>query len=74
MKPAFKKGLFAGMTLGMAFIALLIIAVVVIAVVFWPAALIWALNVLFGLSIPFTFKTWLAAWIITSLFALSRSS
>ena len=30
----------------------------------WPFALIWALNVLFGLDLPFGWRTWLAAFIL----------
>lgn len=44
---------------------LLIIAVAVFMVAVAPLALIWALNTLFPvLAIPFTFETWLAAFVI----------
>ena len=33
-------------------------------VILWPFAFVWSLNVLFKLSIPFTFKTWLAAYVL----------
>ena len=29
-----------------------------------PLAAIWSVNTLFGLTIPYTFKTWLAAFIL----------
>lgn len=35
---------------------------------FWPFALIWAVNTLFGLGIAYTFWTWLAAMIIMAAF------
>jgi hypothetical protein len=41
-----------------------VIVLVVIGVVCGPIALIWSLNALFGLGIPFTFKTWLAACVL----------
>jgi ABC-type multidrug transport system permease subunit len=34
--------------------------VVAAFIIMWPLALIWALNLVFHLSIPYTFKTWLA--------------
>lgn len=37
-------------------------------VLFWPFALIWAVNTLFGLGIAYTFWTWLAAMIIMVAF------
>lgn len=43
----------------------LIIAVIVIAIVVaMPFATIWSVNTLFGLTIPFTFDTWLASLIL----------
>jgi len=36
--------------------------------IFWPLASIWALNILFELTIPYTFWTWLAAWILILTF------
>jgi hypothetical protein len=42
-----------------AIIAVLII--VLLLLVFGPILTIWSLNTLFGLAIPYTFKTWFAA-------------
>lgn len=39
---------------------ILILLLIVVALVFGPLATIASLNLLFGLSIPFTFWTWLA--------------
>lgn len=36
------------------------VAVATVVVALLPIAEIWALNVIFGLSIPYTFWTWLA--------------
>lgn len=44
-----------------------IIAIVAL-VLFWPFAIIWAANTLFGLGIAYTFWTWLAAMIIMAAF------
>lgn len=42
----------------------LIVALVLFLIVLLPFMTIWALNTLFGLSIAYTFTTWLAtAWI-----------
>lgn len=40
------------------------IPVVIAAIIFVPLALIWSLNTLFGLTIPWTFKTWFAALVL----------
>jgi hypothetical protein len=37
-------------------------------VLFWPFALIWAVNTLFGTGIAYTFWTWLAAFIMMVAF------
>lgn len=39
----------------------LLVVLLVLLVVFGPMIGIWSLNVLFGLAIPYTFKTWFAA-------------
>lgn len=44
---------------------ILFILVVIAFVVFWPLAIIWALNTVFiTLSIPYTFWTWLGVVIL----------
>jgi hypothetical protein len=50
----------------------IVVLLIVLAVVFVPLALIWALNTLFGLAIAFTLKTWLAALLLAG--ALSGSA
>jgi hypothetical protein len=42
------------------------LAVIVALVTALPLAWIWSANTLFGLSIPFSFKTWVAALILGS--------
>ena len=42
----------------------IIIVLILALIVFGPLVLIWALNTLFTLGIPYTFKTWLASLII----------
>lgn len=51
---------------------LLLIAVAVAAVVLFPLAFIWSLNVLFSLTIPFTFSTWVASFLLLSLFSAGK--
>ncbi len=46
-------------------IILLLVAVPLIAA--GPLIILWALNTLFGLGIPYTFWTWLATAILTSV-------
>lgn len=41
---------------------------VLLMVLFWPFALIWAVNTLFGLGIEYTFWTWLAALVMMAAF------
>lgn len=45
----------------------LIIVFVVMCIAFCPLACIWALNTLFGLTIAYTFKTWLAALVLAGI-------
>ena len=54
-------GFFEGM--GAAIVVALVIAFIV-GLILFPLAQIWALNTLFGLSIAYTFKTWLAALVL----------
>lgn len=51
---------------------LLLIAVAVAAVVLFPLAFIWSLNVLFSLTIPFTFSTWVASFVLIVLFGAGK--
>ena len=43
---------------------LIIIALAIAAVVVGPLVTIWAVNTLFGLTIPFTLETWFATLIM----------
>ena len=48
--------------------------VFVLAIIFAPLALIWALNTLFPvLLIPYTFETWLAAVVFNMFFVPSKT-
>ena len=49
-------------------IQFLIILVAAVLIVIGPLAVLWALNTLFMLGIPYTFWTWLAVWILAGLF------
>lgn len=41
------------------------ILLLTIAIILWPFVVVWSMNTLFGLSIPFTFRTWLASFVLT---------
>ena len=47
--------------------ALVIIVIVIACIVFVPLAGIWALNTLFGMTIAYTLKTWLAALLLSGI-------
>mgnify|MGYP001020483051 CR=1 FL=1 len=47
--------------------AVILIGIAVLCIVFGPLAGIWALNTLFGLTIAYTFKTWLAALVLAGI-------
>ena len=46
---------------------MMMIVLLVLCVLFLPFVAIWSVNVLFGLSIPFTVKTFFAALFLGSL-------
>ena len=41
-----------------------VILLAILLIIFGPFLMIWSINTLFGLTIPFTLKTWLAALIL----------
>ena len=45
-------------------IAMTLILVAIVAIIFGPLALIWAINTLFGLTIEYGFFQWLAALVL----------
>jgi hypothetical protein len=44
----------------------LVIGIVMLILIFAPFALVWSLNTLFNLSIAYTFKTWLASFVLAA--------
>ena len=48
--------------------AIMFIIILFALVILVPFAVIWALNTLFALGIPYTFWTWLAMLIVTGTF------
>ena len=44
-----------------------LIALIVVVIVFGPLCTIWALNTLFALNIAYSFETWLATILLTSI-------
>jgi hypothetical protein len=51
------------------FLIALLIVLVIALFVFYPIAVIWSINLLFGLTIPYTFSTWCATMILVGVFA-----
>lgn len=51
-----------------------IFVLVILCVVFGPFLMIWSVNTLFGLTIPFTLKTWFAALILGGSLSARRAS
>lgn len=51
---------------------LLVLVLPVVALIVWlaPLALVWALNILFALALPYTLKTWAAALILGGIVSL----
>ena len=50
------------------FLVFILLVLAILAIIYFPLWNIWAVNTLFGLTIPWTFKTWLASLLITSMF------
>jgi hypothetical protein len=44
-----------------------VFVLILLAIIFFPFAVIWALNTLFGLTIGYTFWTWLAVVVLSSI-------
>ena len=53
---------------------LLLMVAGILVIVWWPLALIWSVNTLFGTQIPFGLNTWLATVLLVSVLRLSLSS
>ena len=49
------------------------ILLLVAIIIFFPFAVVWSLNTLFALSIPYTFWTWLAVFVLSLWFNGSRT-
>lgn len=48
-------------------LGLLLVAVAVLAIVWWPIAVIWSVNTLFKTEIPVTVQTWVATALLVAL-------
>jgi hypothetical protein len=44
------------------------VVLLILWIIFWPFAVIWAANTLFGFGIAYTFWTWLATVVLTATF------
>jgi hypothetical protein len=45
-----------------------IIIFLIVWIILWPLAAIWAVNTLFGFTIAYTFWNWLAVVVLTAFF------
>lgn len=55
-------------------VALVFLAVLFLAITFTaPFILLWSLNTLFHLAVPYTARTWFAAFVFWSVFVAWRS-
>jgi len=50
-----------------------VVVLMLIAVAFGPIFTIWAVNLLFGLTIPVTFYTWLSAFWLAAVVTIRTS-
>jgi hypothetical protein len=50
---------------------LVAITLVIAFLIWWPFAVIWAVNTLFGTAIAFTWTNWLATLVLTGIFQRS---
>jgi len=51
-------------------LAVMLVVIAAVAIICLPFAIVWALNVLFALNLPFNFETWLAVsifgWLVNA--------
>jgi len=52
-------------------LVLAMFAVAVLAILWWPIAIIWCVNTLFNTEIPVTAKTWVAVALLVTIFRVS---
>jgi hypothetical protein len=48
-----------------------LVVFLIVWIVLWPLAAIWAVNTLFGFTIAYTFWNWLAVVVLTAFFGKS---
>jgi hypothetical protein len=49
-----------------------VFVLILLAIIFFPFAVVWALNTLFGLTIGYTFWTWLAVVVLSSVISPTK--
>jgi hypothetical protein len=50
------------------------VVLAIVMILFWPFAIIWAVNTVFALNIAYTFWTWLAVIVLTATFGKTTVS
>lgn len=55
-------------------LGLFIIILAVVAIIWWPFAVIWSVNTLFNTGIPMNFRTWAATALLVALLRFNLDS
>lgn len=50
------------------------VVLAIVMILFWPFAIIWAVNTVFAFNIAYTFWTWLAVIVLTATFGKTTVS
>lgn len=56
-----------------AFVSLVLVIICVSIVFYFPLLIIWSLNNLFNLEIPYNWKTWLSTYVLLTILNLGRA-
>ena len=54
-------------------LSVLLVIVAILAIIWWPVAIIWSVNTLFQTQIPVNFRTWVAVVLLVSILKVSIS-
>ncbi len=52
----------------------MLVILIICLIIIWPVVIIWALNTVFNLGIAYTFKTWIAVFILMVVFNNSKKA
>jgi hypothetical protein len=63
-----QKGIYIMGTIIKGLSGVTLVVAIILLIIFWPFAVIWAANTLFSFGIAYTFWTWLAVMVLTMTF------